>query len=66
MFSSKKAGDKVKKGDHIGNFVFGGSSFTMVFQKKTKFHFSKELYGRKEGKLEGKQQRLNSFLAAID
>ena len=34
--SSKKIGDKVEKGDHIGNFLFGGSSYVMLLQKHVK------------------------------
>lgn len=29
-----KEGDKVKKGQQIGHFMFGGSSHLMVFEKK--------------------------------
>jgi phosphatidylserine decarboxylase len=30
-------GTKVKKGDMLGNFAFGGSDFIMIFQKNVKF-----------------------------
>lgn len=32
-----KVGDKVKKGDTLGYFLFGGSDFVLVFQEKAKF-----------------------------
>lgn len=31
--TSKKAGDRVKKGEHIGEFRFGGSSHCLIFNK---------------------------------
>lgn len=33
---SLKVGDKVKKGDELGYFLFGGSDMVTLFQKKTK------------------------------
>ena len=35
--SHVKAGTKVKKGDMLGYFLFGGSDFIMVFQDKVKY-----------------------------
>ena len=32
-----KAGRQVRKGDMLGYFLFGGSDFIMIFQKKVKF-----------------------------
>jgi phosphatidylserine decarboxylase len=32
-----KVGDKVKKGDLLGYFLFGGSDFVLVFQEKARF-----------------------------
>ena len=32
-----KGGIKVKKGDEMGYFLFGGSDFTMVFQNQAGF-----------------------------
>ena len=32
-----KVGDKVKKGDELGYFLFGGSDFVLVFQKDADF-----------------------------
>ncbi|MHA2278195.1 MAG: phosphatidylserine decarboxylase, partial [Candidatus Kariarchaeaceae archaeon] len=32
-----KAGAKIKKGDMLGYFLFGGSDFIMLFQKQVKF-----------------------------
>lgn len=34
-----KVGDKVKKGDQLGYFMFGGSSHLLVFQKQAKLKF---------------------------
>lgn len=36
-----KIGDKVKKGQQMGYFMFGGSSHVIVFEKKAKLHFKK-------------------------
>jgi phosphatidylserine decarboxylase len=38
-----KPGAKVKKGDEIGNFYFGGSDFVIVFQKGVKFELTAEV-----------------------
>ena len=49
-----KAGDKVKKGDHLGFFNFGGSDVVYLFQKSVKFEletFDHILQGSKLGKL---------------
>lgn len=35
-----KVGDKVKKGDHLGYFLFGGSDIVYVFQKGVKFQLA--------------------------
>jgi phosphatidylserine decarboxylase precursor len=32
-----KVGDKVKKGDELGYFLFGGSDFVLIFQKDVQF-----------------------------
>jgi phosphatidylserine decarboxylase precursor len=40
-----KVGDKVKKGDELGYFLFGGSDFVLIFQKDVKF----DLTAPKEG-----------------
>ncbi|MDO4930570.1 MAG: phosphatidylserine decarboxylase [Bacteroidales bacterium] len=37
---SLKVGDKVKKGDKLGYFLFGGSDFAMVFQRGVKFELT--------------------------
>ena len=34
-----KVGDKVKKGDPLGYFLFGGSDFVMLFERKVEFNF---------------------------
>lgn len=38
--SSLKVGDRVKKGDPLGYFLFGGSDFVLVFQKKAGFRLA--------------------------
>lgn len=40
-----EVGDKVKKGDELGYFMFGGSDFVLVFQQKAGF----ELTSRRNG-----------------
>ena len=50
MVKVKKKGDHVKKGEVIGNFVFGGSSYVMLLQKEIDLVFSNELYLTKDGK----------------
>ena len=59
-------GTKVKKGDMLGYFLFGGSDFMMIFQDKAGFeikspadktdkpHYKKLLMGETYGKLVGK------------
>jgi phosphatidylserine decarboxylase len=59
-----KEGQKVKKGDMLGYFLFGGSDFMMIFQKKAGFtmevaketnsqSYKKLLMGERYGKLNG-------------
>ncbi|KAF5348554.1 hypothetical protein D9756_009637 [Leucocoprinus leucothites] len=46
-----KAGQRVKKGDEIGMFHYGGSSYVMVFRPETKIDFSDQvMQGLKDGK----------------
>ncbi|HTA61580.1 MAG TPA: phosphatidylserine decarboxylase, partial [Bacteroidia bacterium] len=57
-----KVGTKVKKGDMMGYFLFGGSDFMMVFQQKAGFvmdvakddknSYHKLLMGERYGKVE--------------
>lgn len=35
-----KVGDKIKKGDELGYFLFGGSDFVLVFQKNANFELT--------------------------
>jgi phosphatidylserine decarboxylase len=42
--ASRKIGEKVKKGEHIGHFAYGGSSHAMIFQKSAQLSFSERLY----------------------
>lgn len=58
-----QVGTKVKKGDMLGYFLFGGSDFMMIFQKKAGFKmdiakdekssYKKLLMGERYGKLTG-------------
>lgn len=58
-----KVGDKVKKGDELGYFLFGGSDFVLVFQKEADFQLTSPrngsvwehiLMGEQLGKLSNK------------
>jgi len=63
---SKAKGQKVKKGEHIGNFAYGGSSHAMVFQKSAELSFNKNLYGNKDGTKQGNTQKLSAYLAHVE
>lgn len=41
--TTHRAGDRVKKGEHIGEFRFGGSSHCLIFNKDCKLDFSSSL-----------------------
>jgi len=58
-------GQRVKKGDRLGHFMFGGSSHAMLFQRQAKLTFNDDLYEKKEGKRSGKLQKMGSYLASI-
>lgn len=46
-----KEGQRIKKGDELGMFHFGGSSYAMVFRPETKIEFSDQVMkGLKDGK----------------
>lgn len=56
----------MKKGDHLGNFVFGGSSIAMIFEKKANLTFKEDLYVEgKDGSKKARTVELNSFLAFV-
>ena len=46
-----KVGDRIKKGDMMGYFLFGGSDFMMIFQQKAKFSMNKPVEKDKYKKL---------------
>ena len=48
---SLKVGDRIKKGDMMGYFLFGGSDFMMIFQQKAKFNMNKPVEKGKYKKL---------------
>lgn len=55
----------MKKGEHIGNFLFGGSSYTMIFQKDAKLTFAPDLYSTENGAKKSRSVKLNEFLAFV-
>ena len=46
---SVKIGNKVKKGDPLGYFLFGGSDFVMIFESKANFNITVEKGGETSG-----------------
>ena len=44
-----KKGLKVKKGDPLGYFLFGGSDFVMVFEEKADFKLTVDKGGETKG-----------------
>ena len=65
--NSTKIGDHVQQGDHIGNFLFGGSSYMMLFQNSANLKFTDTLYNKdKDGNLEERLQPVLSYLATIE
>ena len=62
--STVNVGEEVRKGQEIGHFEFGGSSHTMIFEKKANLLFNTVLYSKNSnGEVEGVKQNLSSFLA---
>ena len=41
-------GDTLKKGQELGRFEFGGSSHAIIFDKKAKLRFNKQIYDKDE------------------
>ena len=64
--SEVKIGKKVKKGDPLGYFIYGGSSHAILFQKKVDLTFTSNLYNTTSPKTEGIQQKVKSYLAHIN
>lgn len=60
-----KPNDKVKKGDQIGHFAYGGSTHVIIFQKDVKLTFANTLYQDKNGIKKGVRQNLYSYLAHV-
>jgi phosphatidylserine decarboxylase len=60
-----QVGDVVAKGQEIGHFEFGGSSHTIIFEKKANLIFNDGLYSQVNGQTEGNKQNLSSFLAEV-
>jgi phosphatidylserine decarboxylase len=60
-----QVGDFVTKGQEIGHFEFGGSSHTIIFEKKANLIFNAGLYSGANGETEGMKQNLSSFLAEV-
>ena len=42
--STVQIGRKVKKGDQLGYFMFGGSSHVLIFEKKAKLKFKEHAF----------------------
>ena len=61
-------GQKVRKGDRLGHFMFGGSSHTMLFQKHLNLTFADGHYepSAPGTRAAGKIQLMGSYLAHID
>ena len=53
-----KKGVKVKKGDPLGYFLFGGSDFVMVFEKEADFKITVEKGGETKGYSNGYQHTM--------
>ena len=43
-----KEGQRINKGDLLGYFKFGGSSHAIIFDKKAKLRFNKQIYDKDE------------------
>lgn len=57
-----KAGDRVKKGDQLGMFHFGGSTHCLVFRKGVELAF--DFHGQSPS-LEATNLRLNTAIARV-
>lgn len=59
-------GQKVKKGDPLGYFQFGGSTYCLIFPGNVKLKFSSEITDDSEGKsLKGNLVKVNSEIAKV-
>lgn len=60
-------GDRVRKGQPIGRFEFGGSSHAIVFDKRAKLDFNPKIHEREEqnGFEASVKQPVNSWLAKV-
>lgn len=65
VYSSKKKGCRVEKGEHIGNFLFGGSSYTMILSKSANVSFAEDRYYVDEGVKKSRNLQVNSYLAHV-
>jgi phosphatidylserine decarboxylase len=54
-----QVGQHVTKGQEIGHFEFGGSSHTMIFEKKANLIFKTILYSHSNGYTERVKQNLS-------
>lgn len=59
----------IKKGEELGYFAFGGSSYAMVFDKGLELEFNKEAFivdtKAKPGKVQARKQKVNSLLCSF-
>lgn len=60
--SDLQRGEEVKKGQYLGHFEIGGSSYAMIFEKRAQLNFTPNLYDESR---KGRLQRVNSFLAEL-
>jgi len=56
-------GQKVKKGDQLGYFQYGGSSYAMIFDKNLELEFNSAIYVPNKGMVD--LQHVNSHLATF-
>ena len=63
--STTVEGQHINKGDELGFFQFGGSSYAMVFDKGLELTFNPEIYTPNE-KGEVKKQLVNSWIATFE
>ena len=58
-------GDYVKKGDQLGYFQFGGSSYALVFDRRFESEWNPKIFEADESG-DVKIQHVNSWLATFD
>ena len=67
--STVQIGQKVKKGDQLGYFMFGGSSHVLIFEKKAKLKFKEHAFykvNNETKKHSSRRQNVHSYLAHVE